>query len=164
MTLSTHAVAGASIALAFRNNPAAALIAAFFSHFILDAIPHWHYEILSRKKDISSPFNERIDFDINFLNDLVRTGIDFGIGLFVSLAVSQNFFPGYFWLAAFGAFAGVLPDILQIIYFRFPNSPLFYHQWLHEKVHTRAPLGGENIIGVLQQIILAAIIFLILIY
>ena len=101
MVLSTHAIGGAATALIFRQHPLLALLAAFMSHFLLDAIPHWHYRILSRNRDEFSPFKEKMSFGKNFLKDLIRTGFDFGIGLSISPVVSQIFFPGNLWITVY---------------------------------------------------------------
>lgn len=165
MVLSTHAVAGAASVIIFKGYPLLGLILVFLSHFILDAIPHWHYKVLSRVKNDSLPFGEKLDFGIVFLKDIFRGGIDFGLGIVISLTVSQIFFPSYFWLTAFGAFAGALPDLIQVIYYRFPNSmPLFYFQQFHEKVHTKKYLDNEPVKGISQQIILSAVIIFVLVY
>ncbi len=153
MILSTHAVAGASISVIFRGNPAAGIALAFLSHFLLDAFPHWHYRILSRIKDQSLPFGEKLAFNEEFLKDILRTGVDFGIGLGISLAVSQFFFPGNSLLVFLGALAGALPDALQVVYHRFPNSkPLYYLQLFHEKAHSKVFLDEKPVRGILQEV------------
>jgi len=165
MVLSTHALAGTAVALALRNNPIAALIAAFLSHFVLDAFPHWHYRILSKSADNSSPFGEKLDFGRSFLKDIFRTGIDFCIGLVISLAISEVFYPGNFWLVFFAAFAGALPDAIQVLYYRFQNfKPLYWFQWLHEGIHSEKRLDNEPVKGIAQQIIVSAAIIFIIIY
>jgi len=159
MVLSSHAVTGAAVALFLRLHPILALAAAFSSHFLLDAVPHWHYQVLSRSPDKSSPSGEKIAFGKDFIKDILRTGLDFGIGLGVAFAVSENFFPGYLWLAALGAFSGVLPDLLQVIYFRFPNfPPLFYLQWFHKKIHSKKRLDGKPMKGIFYQIAMSTVI------
>lgn len=163
--LSVHAIAGTAAALAFRNNPIVALLAAFLSHFLLDAIPHWHYRILSKSKDDSSPFGEKLDFGRSFLKDIFRTGIDFGLGLIVLLVISKIFFPENLGLVFLAAVASVLPDALQVFYYRFKNfKPLYWFQWLHEKIHSEKRLDNEPVKGVIQQIIISAAIIFILIY
>lgn len=166
MTLSVHAIAGTAAALAFRNNPAIALLAAFLSHFVLDAFPHWHYKIFSKSADSSSPFGEKLDFGAAFAKDIFRTGIDFAIGLVVSLAISKIFFPPEnLSLVFFGAIAGVLPDAIQVIYYRFKDfKPLYWFQWLHEKIHSERRLDNEPVKGVAQQIILSVIIIFAITY
>lgn len=157
MLLSTHAVSGAAIALILRRYPALAFTAAFLSHFMLDSIPHWHYKIISRSADGSSPFGEKLSFGKNFLRDILRTGFDFGIGLLISLAVSRIFFPGNLRLTFFGALAGALPDAIQVIYYRFKNSkPLYWLQWFHEKMHAERRLDNELAKGIFYQIAVLA--------
>src|SRR3989344_7218840 len=149
MVLSTHAIAGAATALVFRDNPIIALAAAFSSHYVLDAIPHWHYKLLSKRTDDSYPFGKKIDFGMDFRKDIFRTGFDFWLGLIISLTISQIFFPEYFLLTAFGAFAGALPDALQVFYYRFKNfKPAYWFQWFHEKVHAKRHLNNEPIKGI----------------
>lgn len=169
MVLSTHAVAGAATALALKQNTGIALLAAFSSHFVLDAIPHWHYKLLSKDLDDSSPFGKKMDFGIPFVKDIFRTGIDFGLGLAVSLIAAHpagsGLFYGNFWLIVSGAFIGALPDALQVAYYRFPNfKPLFYFQLFHEKIHTKKRLDGEPAKGILQQVILSAVIIFLIYY
>lgn len=164
MTLSTHAIVGAGSAIILRNYPVLGLIVAFFSHLVLDSIPHWHYKILSKEKDDSSPFGEKLNFGTKFLKDIFRTGIDFGIGLEISLLVSQKFFPGYFWLTALGAFAGALPDLLQVIYYRFLNfAPLFYFQKIHEGIHAQKRLDDQPVRGIFYQVATSAAVIIIII-
>ncbi len=165
MTLSVHAIAGTAAAIAFRNNPVVALLAAFLSHFALDAIPHWHYRILSKSKDDSSPFGEKLDFGRSFLKDIFRTGIDFGLGSVVSLAISEVFYPENLWLVFLATFAGVLPDAIQVLYYRFKNfKPFYWFQWLHEKIHSKKRLDNEPVKGITQQIILSAVIIFTIAY
>lgn len=84
---------------------------------------------------------------------MIRTGLDFGIGLFVSLAVSQILFPGNLWLTFFGALAGALPDAIQVIYYRFKNfKPFYWLQWFHEKMHSEKRLDNEPAKGIFYQI------------
>ncbi|MBI4085364.1 MAG: hypothetical protein HY432_02580 [Candidatus Liptonbacteria bacterium] len=164
MILATHAVVGAASAIVFRDNPAIALTVAFLSHFVLDAIPHWHYRLLSRIIDASLQFGEKLNFNGEFLKDTFRTGIDFGVGLVISLAISQSFYPDYFWLTAFGAFAGALPDLLQVIYERFPNTPLYHFKKFHENVHAKTSLDEQPLVGISQQIIVSIAAAFVMIY
>ncbi|OGZ00799.1 MAG: hypothetical protein A3B13_00450 [Candidatus Liptonbacteria bacterium RIFCSPLOWO2_01_FULL_45_15] len=165
MTLSVHAIAGTAVSLAFRNNPAIALLAAFFSHFLLDAFSHWHYRILSKSADGLSPFGKKLDFGPGFLKDIFRTGIDFAIGLIVSLIVSAIFFPENLWLVFWAVIASALPDALQVFYYRFKNfKPLYWFQWLHEAIHSEKRLDNEPAKGVAQQIVMAAILLFLIYY
>ncbi len=161
MILSTHAIAGTASVIILKRYPLLGLVVAFFSHFVLDAVPHWHYRILSMDEDDSSPFGNKLDFGKKFLKDIFRTGIDFCLGLGVSLFVSQYFFPGNFWLVFWGAFAGVLPDAIQVLYYRFKNlKPLYWFQWFHEKVHAKTRLDNEPLKGIFYQVAVSATIVL----
>lgn len=161
MILSVHTVSGAATALILRRYPVLALIASFLSHFLLDSVPHWHYKIFSIESDTASPFGEKMSFGSAFLKDIFRTGIDFGIGLAVSLAVSAYFFPGNFWLTIFGALAGALPDALQVAYYRFPDfKPLYYFQKFNEGAHAKTNLDDRPVLGILQQIVLSSLFIL----
>ncbi len=164
MTLSVHAIAGTAAALAFRSNPITALLAAFFSHFVLDAIPHWHYKILSKSPDSSLPFGIKLNLGVNFLKDIFRGSIDFCLGLIVSMLISSFFFPDSFWITLLGAFASVLPDFLQVIYYLLPNKLLFYFQKFHQGIHSEKRLDSEPLKGITQQIILSVIIILAMTY
>ncbi len=159
MTLSVHTLVGTATALALRNNPPAAVTAAFLSHYVIDAFPHWHYKILSKRIDSSSPFGKKLDFGTSFLKDIFRTGIDFSIGLIVSLFISEIFFPGNLRLVFFASVAGALPDAIQVLYYRFKNfKPFYWLQWLHEGIHSEKRLDNEPVKGVAQQIIISAIV------
>lgn len=162
MILAPHALAGAAIAVIFRRHPSIAVVAAFLSHFILDAIPHWHYKLSSRINDLSAPFYVRFIFDRRFLKDIMRTGIDFSIGLAIALGISYIFFPKYFWLTFLGAAAAVLPDFLQLMYHLFPDSPLFYLQWFHRKIHAKKDLDNEILLGITYQVSFSLAIILIM--
>lgn len=165
MILSTHTLAGAAVALALRNNPVIGVIAAFFSHFALDSVPHWHYRIFSKEEDESSPFGEKLDFGGKFLKDLSRTGLDLAVGLAISLAASRKFFPDYFWLTVLGALAGALPDALQVVCYRFPAfKPLYYFQRFHRKVHSKIYLDDRFLYGFGQQVIISAAFVLAMIF
>jgi len=51
MILTTHAIVGAALASFLSSHPAAAFVAGFASHFVLDAIPHVDYPIIGEPQD-----------------------------------------------------------------------------------------------------------------
>lgn len=163
MILAPHALAGAAIAVMFRRHPLVAVVAAFLSHFVLDAIPHWAYKLNSIKEDSSQLFGATFTPRKGVSKDVFKTGIDFSAGLAIALGVSGMFFPKYFWLTFFGAAAGVLPDFLQVVYYLFPDSPLFYLQWFHKKIHARKHLDSGFFLGFSYQIIFSLAVILIMI-
>lgn len=165
MILAPHALVGAAIAVIFRRHPLIAVVAAFLSHFVLDAIPHRVYKLNSIKEDSSqllgATFNPK-----GLVKDFLKTGVDFGVGLAIALVISDVFFPKYFWLSFFGAAAGVLPDFLQLMYYFFPNSPLSYFQWFHKKIHMKEHSDGnsEFLHNVSYQILFSLVVILITIF
>ncbi len=163
MILTPHALAGAATAVILRKHPFIAIVAAFLSHFILDAIPHWVYKLNSVKKDHSKPFGWDFIFGKGLVKDFFKTGFDFSIGLAIALGISGMFFPNYFWLTFFGAAAGVLPDFLTLVYYLFPDSPLSYLYWFHIKIHTREHLDSGSLLGFGYQIIFSLAITVIMV-
>ncbi len=172
MILGPHALAGAATAIIFRKYPIIAVIAAFLSHFLLDAIPHWHYKLKSVKKCDSrfglsdataAAAKECFVFDKRFLSDLGKTGLDFSIGLLVSLLITEILFPWYFWLVFAGAGAAVLPDALQPLCQLFPKT-FSWFQRFHKAIHSKRNIDDDFIRGNIYQVgfSLAIIIILVL--
>lgn len=147
MTLTTHAVVGAAITSAFRLSPGAALVAGFASHFLLDRIPHWDYELDSMIIDESNPFNNDLPIRGGALKDWLKITLDIVLGpalvfLFFTLN-GQDFSLINLW---FGAFGGMLPDGLQFLYMKFRREPLtsFYrfHCLMCSPVKIKGTLWG----------------------
>lgn len=169
MTLATHAIVGAATAQLFPNHPIIAFFAGFFSHFVLDAIPHWDYKILSAyaNPDLAMAQNEAIPgssrwigMDVHFYKDLFRTGLDTTIGLAV---VAILLYAGFFFsplIVCIGALAAILPDFLQLVYNRLPYQPLTLLQWFHHTIHAESRPFSENaLLGIITQI---AVVFIVL--
>lgn len=159
MILTTHAVAGATTAILLRQNPWLALLGAFLSHFLLDMIPHWHYPIRSLKHDRLNPMNNVLLFNGDFAKDVIKTGIDSGIGVLLAVLPVAVFFPERVEIALLGALAGILPDFLQLLFHIFPRSPLYYLQWFHQRIHARIRLKFSLVTGIGFQTLLV-ILFL----
>ncbi len=70
MTLTTHALVGASVAALFPSSPSLALGAALASHFLVDAIPHWHYQLRSAVGDTDNPLDADMVIGRLFFVDL----------------------------------------------------------------------------------------------
>ena len=153
MILATHAVGGAVTALLLRRWPVFSIVAALLSHFVLDAIPHWHYPLRSLHRDKNWAIASRITFNRGFLRDLLVTGLDCGLGVAISLDAALTFQPDHVGLALLGASAGVLPDFLQLIYHILPR-PLRPLQKFHLWIHAKAKLNDRLLFGVGSQILL----------
>jgi hypothetical protein len=94
MTGINHALTGAVIAAAI-DKPLIALPAAFLSHFVVDAIPHWNYKVPQK---LRKPI---ILFDL------------LGSALLV-VALSVLLFDSKPWLVIWGGFLGILPDAMWL--------------------------------------------------
>lgn len=161
MTLATHAVVGAAVAAALPHHPLLGGLFAFGSHFLLDALPHWDYKILSASANPDAP--AKLSIDRLFLLDLVRIGSDaflgiavaaFFYGTFSSLAtiVQQN------WLWFIGAAAAMLPDFLQFVYSKYPKGPIAQLQAFHRWIHTSHRLEGRTFLGISSQFALVIVV------
>ncbi|MEI6345953.1 MAG: hypothetical protein WCO79_01855 [bacterium] len=164
MTLSTHAVVGAAVAAALPNHPILGGLFAFGSHFLLDALPHWDYKILSASANPEVP--SKLVFDRLFLLDLVRIGGDALLGLVVAGVFFGHFsaiFPirleNWFWLI--GAACAMLPDFLQFVYSKYPKGPIAQLQAFHRWIHTSYRLEGKTVIGIASQVALVIIVLLV---
>lgn len=145
MTLSTHAFIGAAITTALPEHVYAGVAIAFASHFVLDAIPHWDYKILSACANPENPS----PFAINkaFCFDLVRIGTDFALGALLAFYFYQSSLP---WLWFLGFIAATLPDFLQFVYSKYPRGILALLQKFHVWIHTDIRLKNA-FLGVTSQ-------------
>jgi hypothetical protein len=163
MTLATHASVGAVTAALFPSHPIIAFFAGFFSHFILDSIPHWDYKIRSpyANSRMAMCMNEAtpgatktIKLDKTFLLDLRRIGLDVLIGVVILNIIYWNQLFNIDWhILILGAVGGMTPDFLQFVYMRFPHQPLIMLQKLHTFFHAKHTLNNRPIIGVATQAI-----------
>jgi len=158
MTLTAHALAGASVAMLLRNNPVAAFFGAFAIHFVADVLPHWDYKIKSLKKNPDNYLENRIVFDTTFLRDLFFTGLDCSLGIVLSFFVISQIAPVYAPIAVLGAIGGVLPDFLQLIYFIFPKSPIIYLQKFHHWVQAENIFEHSPFWGIVSQVVFLLIV------
>lgn len=160
MILTAHAVAGAAIALTFKNNTALALTLAALSHFALDAIPHWHYPITNLKRKL-----ENLNDDLPktaILKDLLVITIDFLLGIGISLLVGLNLAPNYILIILGGAVFGIIPDFLQLLYYLFPKFPLVQIQNFHTQIHSKKRIDERHILGISSQLLIVVICVLIM--
>jgi hypothetical protein len=161
MILATHAIAGAAVGR-LAGNPILAFIFGLASHFILDAIPHWQYELKSRTRS-DDIMKEDMSLNRKLIGDVVRLGIDFFSGTFISVLAFSGW--GGFTnppapLVA-GVIGGVLPDALQFLFWKFRREPLISIQKFHSFMHADWEFGYKSKFGVVLQVVLAAIIIFI---
>lgn len=151
MTLTTHSVIGAMVAGTLATQPTLAIIGAFGSHFLLDAIPHWDYRLLSNVEKVKGI---KLVFGRAFCWDLFRVGLDALLGLVLSLVVWFLLGQDYFWLIIIGGLIATLPDYLQFVYSKFNWSILGWLQMWHDYCHTNYKLNGRFLLGIGSQGIL----------
>lgn len=136
MTLTSHAIAGAAAAELFPAHPVIAFLAAFASHFVLDSIPHRDYKLESYVEDPSHPDNVlRMNMILGpaFFRDFLKVALDCYLGLWLAL-IFFHATPQAAYLAVLGAAAGVLPDFLQFVFFKFKHEPLTSLERLHVRI------------------------------
>ena len=153
MFIVNHAAAGIIVG-SLSDNPVLAFILGFLSHFPLDMIPHGDRGIEQKaKRD-----GKLRPFFIWLAVDLVALVILLPFGF------SHHMFAKP-WIAAWGAFGGVAPDMLVGIYEYFATikhhakPPLAWFQKIHEFNHNRIITGIDLTFGhgVIYQIAALAI-------
>lgn len=175
MTLATHAVVGASLAELFPSHPVVAFSIGFLSHFILDALPHWDYKILSSysNPDLAMEANNDKDGGIASQNlkpdrlfklDILHIGADASLGAALVIILWQPHSLWQFFILALGAFGGILPDFLQFVYMRFPHQPMVAIQYFHHFMHAKSDLKSRPFIGIASQIVVMAVAFVLVKY
>jgi hypothetical protein len=148
LTLTTHAIVGAAIASVIPAYPTLAIAAAFASHFLLDAIPHWDYPILS--DSLNPDVAAAMKYDRALLADVFRIGSDAMLGIALALLLLAK--PSDLAVLLCSATAAILPDALQFAYIRFPHEPLISLQRFHSWIHASRSLSARPILGLSAQI------------
>lgn len=151
MTLTTHAIVGAAAARVFSFHPVAAFLAAFASHFLIDALPHWDYTLRSARHDEENPLNNDIVVGKDFFIDLGKIGLDALLGVFLSLVFFQPANAYDLLIVLLGVFGGILPDPLQFLYYKWRHEPLISLQKFHIWIHSDLKLAGRWISGAFLQ-------------
>lgn len=154
MTLGTHAIVGGSIAVLVAPHPVSAFCLGFLSHFILDAIPHYDYQLLSLQKGQKDSLDVDMRLGRLFIFDLLRIGADLGIGLLI-LFMFFGGHPALVLMILAGAFGAVLPDGLQFAYFKLKSPPLRALQRFHSFIHAEHDLKTRPVFGLFCQALIA---------
>lgn len=156
MILATHAIAGAALGK-WSGNPWLGFGLGWLSHYVLDMIPHWQYDVKSYKdKDAAGKPKKEGEWAIDFRRALVLTGIDFAAGLAVSILVFQG--PEGFLAPSFpilaGAIGGILPDALQAVYLKTKREPFASLQKVHNWFHASWDFDFHSKLGMALQVVL----------
>ncbi len=159
MILVTHGIIGAAVGRLFPINPLLAFFVGMLSHFIFDAVPHWHYKIKSIEFNADSPknvfaVNKRLVFDAFII------ALDFLIGLWLAMLIfDRGDFSNYSVFA--GVIGGVFPDGLTFLSLIWRTKILLLFQKFHHFVHGELNLNLRPILGPLSQIaIIAVVVFI----
>lgn len=160
MILTPHAIIGAAIAQSF-HSPILGFLAAFASHFALDAIPHWHYKIFSRKVDHKNPLNNRVSFGREMIIDALRVSFDGIMGLGLAIYILQPAHAPWEWNIIIGALGGMLPDVLQVAYWLIRREPLVSLQRFHIWCHAKLRLDDKKALGITLDVVIVAAVILV---
>ena len=152
MILTPHILTGAIIGSKI-SSLIIVFFMSFFSHYLLDMIPHHEYDIIKIKYK-KTKLNKELFFALS------KIIIDFSVGLLIALWFIWN--KPYFFMAIFGIFSSLLPDGLLFLYWNYPNNRLlkFFakpHNDCHFFKNSPVWLG----IGMEILLSLTAIIFLV---
>ena len=158
MTLTTHAITGATLATLIPTYPILGFTVGFASHFILDAIPHWDYSIASMKRDEKNAMNNDMILNKYFFTDLMKIGIDGVLGLLLSFILLGMFHQHSSFVIFLGAIGGMAPDALQFFYWKWRHEPLISLQRFHIWIHAKTNLKDKLVSGILFQVALVCFI------
>jgi hypothetical protein len=141
MILSTHAVVGGAVASVLPSHPIIGVIAAFVSHFVVDAIPHWDYPL--RSIALGPEARNQLSWRGARLRDLTLIASDGCAGMLLAVLLFST--PATVNIIAFAAMAAMLPDPLQFAYTLYPREPLKslqrFHGWMHTKYQIESRVG-----------------------
>ncbi|MEK7552972.1 MAG: hypothetical protein AAB505_02605 [Patescibacteria group bacterium] len=162
MILATHAITGAALATLVPTRPGLAFVVGFASHFLLDAIPHWDYELRSKHENDQDYLQNDLVVGRNFYLDLIKIGFDALAGLFLAWAIFHSFFTdhGRLGIVTFlaGTAGGVLPDLLQFCYFKLRWPILTQLQRFHHWIHTNYRIKHRPVLGLTLQLLFVALV------
>lgn len=103
-----HTVVGATIATKIPN-PLISLPLAFFSHFLLDLIPHWNPSLYSETKKFGKPTPRSTQFVV------LDTILSLGVGFFLASRALPDINRAIIIVLA--CFVAVVADVLEGFYF-----------------------------------------------
>ena len=163
MILTPHAIVGASLTNIFANNPAFGFSMAFFSHYVLDVLPHTDYNISnflnSETKTVKSIF-KNTGAALHFLFIIIDflLAVLFCVLLFVRDEKSLI-------ITFLGVIGGILPDFFQFLYYKYKRYPWISFQKIHDKIH-HILVKDDNekslffsIFGIVSQFVMPTIFF-----
>jgi len=162
MILSVHAIFGAAVASLVPNHPVIGFGLGFVSHFVLDAIPHRDYELISVDCDYTGKAKP-IDLIMNkfkLIRDVLLASFDALVGL--CLAFLFFFDQVHPWLFLAGALGALLPDGIVFLYLLLQHKSLNYffnfHCHFDSDFNKRLKQKIGQVTGVIFQFITVSIL------
>ncbi|MDE2001742.1 MAG: hypothetical protein KGI60_04235 [Patescibacteria group bacterium] len=160
MILATHGIVGGAIGYLLPRHPIAAFFLGFASHFVLDAIPHWHYPVLSEVKHPEDHMKDSMDIHSPYFPfDLAHIALDALTGA----AVVWYFFhpaliidPASISVAS-GMVGAILPDVLLFLAWEAHESLLVKLQRFHMWIHSKVDIDDRHVLGITTQALFAAL-------
>jgi hypothetical protein len=160
MILTPHSIVGAVIVNMFPSHPAIGFGLAFASHYALDLIPHYDYDldgfIDSEKKTVQSIFHEA-----KARLRVLLVGCDFLFALVVCFFIFVRDEKSLY-LTLLGVVAGVLPDVFQFFYLKWKREPWIFFQNIHDAIHHPDKMKDRPVLGFLYQLLV--IVFFLALY
>lgn len=158
MTLATHIIIAAAIAKPLAaQHPLFAFLAAFASHYLSDAIPHWDYPLQSASGSVEHTDKHFIFTKTTFWKAIIRAGIDCVIGSIVVFLLLHPSTSDQYLFLIIVIVGGILPDFLQGVYYGLRTKTLRFHQDFHDHMHTKIKLGPYPLIGIPFQLLIIAL-------
>jgi hypothetical protein len=162
MILTPHAIIGAAVSSALPGYPVLGFFLAIASHYIVDLIPHNHYEhsrfIIKETKSIASLVN-----NIEAVYQLLMICFDFFIGLFFAMFIFSRDWDTLL-IVLLGVAGGVLPDFLRFFYYKYKKEPFVSLAKFHNIFESKNCLDHKPILGATIQAITTITFVLISLY
>ena len=147
MILVSHGIIGA--ALTHRSlGLATVFLVGVASHYLMDMIPHWHYNVPRIKHAVSETHGiKTLSIKASLVPEFMYILIDLMLGFLLSLII----FGGSSEAIVLGVFGAIFPDLLVGLGRFFPISVLVWHDQFHRWMHSNVMLDDSPIIGILFQ-------------
>jgi len=164
MILSVHAVFGAAVAGMVPSHPMAGFVLGFASHFVLDAIPHRDYDLISVESGPGKKFQlvDLLQKKFALIRDMFLVSFDALIGFCLAFVFFFN--PVHPFIFFIGAFAALIPDGLTFLYLLLKHKPLGHFFDFHVSfIHTKLTLKLNQITGIILQFCTVGVIIAIMV-
>ncbi len=161
MILVSHAIIGGSLGRLFQS-PLLAFFSGVLSHYAMDAIPHWEYDLKSIFRDEKTG-KKGVRIGAEFFMDIFSATLDLVAGIVLTFLIFRNANEGadsYISLVA-GIIGGIFPDGLQFLHLFIKDEPLATHQKFHNVVHAKLRLTRRPLVGIPLQVALVTLFVLV---